>query len=93
MTTKLQVQRLSGSVGAEISGINLLESLDDRNNPAYPQNLVTTWRDIFRDQPLDSAAFLAFAERFNDVIEYPFDQGAARLSADHSCVENAPRTA
>lgn len=75
MTTKLQVQRLSGSVGAEISGINLLESLDDETILHIRKIWLQHGVIFFRDQPLDSAAFLAFAERFGDVIEYPFVKG------------------
>ena len=75
MTTKIQVQPLSGSIGAEISGINLLEPPDD----ATIQSIRNIWLQhgviFFRDQPLESAAFLAFAKRFGEVIEYPFVQG------------------
>ena len=75
MTTKLQVQPLSGSVGAEISGINLLESPDDETIQRIRKIWLQHGVIFFRDQPLDSAAFLAFAERFGEVIEYPFVKG------------------
>jgi len=70
-----EVRPLSGSVGAEILGIDL------GNEPGH--NVIAairqTWLEhgvvFFRDQDLPPAKFLAFAKRFGDVIEYPFIKG------------------
>lgn len=75
MTTTFHVQPLSGSVGAEISGIDLLEPLDDDTIARIRQIWLQYGVIFFRDQPLSSAAFMAFAERFGEVIEYPFVKG------------------
>ena len=75
MTTTFQVQPLSGSVGAEISGINLLAPLDDDTIARIRRVWLQHGVIFFRDQPLDSAAFMAFAQRFGEVIEYPFVKG------------------
>ena len=75
MTTTFQVQPLSGSVGAEISGINLLAPLDDDTIARIRRVWLQHGVIFFRDQPLDSAALMAFAERFGEVVEYPFVKG------------------
>ncbi len=75
MSTKLIVKPLTRSVGAEIHGVNLLEPVSD----AVIAEIRKIWLDhgviFFRDQPLDSAAYLAFAQRFGEVVEYPFVKG------------------
>lgn len=71
----LDVRPLAGAIGAEIHGVDLVNDLSDE--------LVQAIRDVwlqygvifFRDQPLEPAAFQAFAEQFGDVIEYPFVKG------------------
>ncbi len=75
MSTKLIVKPLTRSVGAEIHGVNLLEPVSD----ALIAEIRKIWLEhgviFFRDQPLDSAAYLAFARRFGEVVEYPFVKG------------------
>ncbi len=75
MSTKLIVKPLTRSVGAEIHGVNLLEPVSD----ALIAEIRKIWLELgvifFRDQPLDSAAYLAFARRFGEVVEYPFVKG------------------
>ena len=75
MTTTFQVQPLSGSVGAEISGLDLLAPLDDDTIAAIRRVWLQHGVIFFREQPLDSAAFMAFARRFGEIIEYPFVKG------------------
>ena len=70
-----QVRRLSGSIGAEISGIDLAsEACDDAIGEIrkiwLAHNVI-----FFRDQDLPPAKFLAFAKRFGEVVEYPFIKG------------------
>ena len=75
MSRQLIVKPLTNAVGAEIHGVNLLEPVDD----AMINQIRSVWLEhgvvFFRDQPLDSSAFLAFARRFGEVIEYPFVKG------------------
>lgn len=75
MSTNLIVKPLTRSVGAEIHGVNLLEPVSD----ALIAEIRKIWLEhgviFFRDQPLDAAAYLAFAKRFGEVVEYPFVKG------------------
>lgn len=75
MSTKLIIKPLSGAVGAEIHGVNLLEPVSD----ALIAEIRQIWLDhgviFFRDQPLEPADYLAFARRFGEVVEYPFVKG------------------
>jgi alpha-ketoglutarate-dependent taurine dioxygenase len=69
------VRRLSGSIGAEILGIDL-SSPPGHNVVAAIRR---AWLDhgviFFRDQKLPPAQFLAFAKLFGKVVEYPFIKG------------------
>lgn len=73
--TQLEVRPLSRAVGAEILGINLLGPVSDAQiaeiRKIWLQNSVV----FFREQPLDPGAFQAFAQRFGEIIEYPFVKG------------------
>ena len=73
--TQLEVRPLSRAVGAEILGINLLEPVTDAQiaeiRKIWLQNSVV----FFREQPLEPGAFQAFAQRFGEIIEYPFVKG------------------
>ena len=73
--TQLEVRPLSRAVGAEILGINLLEPVSDAQiaeiRKIWLQNSVV----FFREQPLEPGAFQAFAQRFGEIIEYPFVKG------------------
>ena len=73
--TKLQIKPVSGAIGAEIHGVDLLNDTSD--------DLIQTVRQIwleygvvfFRDQNLDPDAFIRLAQRFGEIIEYPFVKG------------------
>ena len=73
--TKLGVQRIAGALGAEISGVDLREPIDD----ALMSRIRAIWLEhlviFFRDQALTTGQFLAFARRIGQVIEYPFVKG------------------
>lgn len=75
MNTQLIVKPLSRSVGAEIHGINLLEPVSEQLIAEIRKIWLEHGVIFFRDQPLDSAAYLAFARRFGEVVEYPFVKG------------------
>ena len=71
----LDVRPIAGALGAEIHGVDLARDLDDSTvaaiRAAWLEHLVV----FFRDQSLDTDAFLAFARSIGDPIEYPFVQG------------------
>jgi taurine dioxygenase len=70
-----QVRRLSGSIGAEISGVDLASETSD----AAISEIRKIWLEhnvvFFRDQELPPARLLALAKRFGQVVEYPFIKG------------------
>jgi taurine dioxygenase len=69
------VRRLSGAIGAEISGIDL----DAEPGHNVIAEIRQVWLDhgviFFRDQDMPPAKFLSFAKRFGEVVEYPFIKG------------------
>ena len=71
----IEVHRIAGALGAEISGVDLARDLDD----ATVAEIRRVWLDncvvFFRNQDLPPARFLALAKRFGEPIEYPFLKG------------------
>jgi taurine dioxygenase len=70
-----KVRRLSGSIGAEILGIDLASEPADNAIGEIRQVWLEHNVIFFRDQDLPPAKFLAFAKRFGEVVEYPFIKG------------------
>jgi taurine dioxygenase len=75
MTDSIQIRRVAGAVGAEISGIDLIAGVSDTTIAAIRQAWLEHGVLFFRNQPLEPGAFQAFAERFGEVVEYPFVKG------------------
>jgi alpha-ketoglutarate-dependent taurine dioxygenase len=71
------VQRISGALGAEITGLDLAKPLADAEFGALKQ----AWLDhlvlFFRGQHLTPAQFMAFARRFGEPVDYPMVKGLA----------------
>src|SRR5215469_11666052 len=71
----LEVRRLSGAIGAEISGVDLTDGASDdligELRALWLEHLVL----FFRGQTLPPKEFLAFASRFGEPMEYPFLKG------------------
>jgi alpha-ketoglutarate-dependent taurine dioxygenase len=71
---RITVTPIAGALGAEIGGVDL-NALDDETTAeiraAWLRHLVV----FFRDQDLGSDAFVAFARRVGEPIEYPFVRG------------------
>ena len=71
----IQVAPIAGALGAEIGGVDLASDFDDPTvaeiRRAWLQHLVV----FFRGQELSPAAFLAFARRIGEPVEYPFVKG------------------
>ncbi len=73
--TQLEVRPLSRAVGAEILGINLLNPVSDVQIAEIRKIWLQHSVVFFREQPLEPGAFQAFAQRFGEIIEYPFVKG------------------
>src|SRR5229473_2581225 len=71
----LQINPPAGAIGAEISGIDLADEIDDDTIGAIRRAWLDHLVIFFRDQDLPPARFLALARRFGRPIEYPFVQG------------------
>jgi taurine dioxygenase len=71
----LDIRPLSGTLGAEILGIDLAHEVSEETiaaiRAAWLEHLVI----FFRDQTLPPAQFLNVARRFGDPVEYPFVKG------------------
>lgn len=71
----MQIKRIAGALGAEISGVDLTQPL----TPALAQDI----RQVFlsagviflRHQALSSEQFMAFAHAMGEPVEYPFVKG------------------
>jgi taurine dioxygenase len=70
----LTVTPIAGALGAEI-GVNLSDDLPDATIADIRRAWLAHGVVFFRDQNLPPDRFLAFAQRFGEVIEYPFVRG------------------
>ncbi|KXL48178.1 hypothetical protein M433DRAFT_104707 [Acidomyces richmondensis BFW] len=70
----IQIQRIAGSIGAEISNIDL-RSLDDLTIYQIRRALLDYKVIFFRKQDLSPQQFLEFANKFGHPVEYPFIKG------------------
>jgi alpha-ketoglutarate-dependent taurine dioxygenase len=71
----LVVQRIAGALGAEITGVDLAAPPSDETIAAIRRAWLEHLVVFFRDQTLEPAAFLAFAQRIGEPVEYPFVAG------------------
>ena len=71
----IEVQKIAGAIGAEISGVDLARDLAAGTVAAIRRALLDHLVVFFRDQELTPAQYLAFARRFGEPIEYPFVKG------------------
>jgi len=71
----VEYKRISGALGAEVSGVNLAKPLSKPDlaelRKLWLEHLVL----FFRDQPLTPAQFMAFAEQLGEPVEYPMVTG------------------
>jgi len=70
----LDVQPVAGSIGAEISGVDLA-ALDNNAFDEIYRAFVEYQAIIIRDQTLSSDDFLAFAKRWGDIHTHPYMKG------------------
>jgi taurine dioxygenase len=71
----ISVEPIAGALGAEITGVDLAKPLGDETVAAIRRAWLAHGVTFFHDQDLPPAAFLAFARRFGEPIEYPFVKG------------------
>jgi taurine dioxygenase len=71
----ISVNRISGALGAEISGVDLAENLDDAVIGEIRRALVDNQVIFFRDQHLTPDQHLAFGRRFGELQIHDFVEG------------------
>ena len=71
----MKVQPISGSLGAEISGVDLSLGLSPDQAHDIRKVLLQYLVIFFRDQHLSTAQYMAFAQAMGKPIEYPFVKG------------------
>src|ERR1700688_1529875 len=71
----ISVNPISGALGAEISGVDLSQKLDDGVIGEIRQALVDNCVIFFRNQKLTPAQHLAFGRRFGDLQIHDFVEG------------------
>jgi len=74
-TRSLEVHKIAGALGAEISGVDLARDLDDTTVAEIRRIWLDNCVVFFRNQELPPARFLDLAKRFGEPIEYPFLKG------------------
>lgn len=73
----LEIRRVAGALGAEISGVDLSGPLADETIAAIRQALVEHQVIFFRDQTLTPEQQLAFGRRFGPLNIHPYVKGMA----------------
>ena len=71
----MKVQKIAGSLGAEISGVDLSMGVTDALAKDIRQVFLEHLVIFFRDQQLTTAQFMAFAQSMGQPVEYPFVKG------------------
>ena len=69
---RLRFRRISGSLGAEVSGVDLSNGIDDRTVAAIRAGLLEHLVLVFRDQSLEPGSLAAFARRFGALNRHPY---------------------
>jgi taurine dioxygenase len=75
--TSLNIRRVAGALGAEISGVDLAQDLPDVTIAAVRQALLDHQVIFFRDQALTPAQQVAFGRRFGPLNIHPYVAGMA----------------
>ena len=71
----MEVERISGALGAKIHGVSLKEELPGKTVADIRRAFLEHGVIFFHDQSLSPAQFMAFARRMGKPIEYPFVRG------------------
>jgi taurine dioxygenase len=72
MPTPISVKQLTGSIGAEIKGVDLKHPLDDTSFSIIHQAFLDHCVLVFRGQSLDPPAQMTFARRWGEVLDAPY---------------------
>lgn len=75
--TPIEIHPIAGALGAEISGVDVAQDLDDATVGAIRQALLDYGVIFFRDQTLDVTAHKAFTRRFGDSYIHPNYKGVS----------------
>ena len=73
----IETHRIAGSLGAEVSGVDLSEDLTDDVLAEIRAALLDNCVIFFRDQRLTPEQQLRFARRWGEIHLHPFMQGMA----------------
>ncbi|MYZ44000.1 TauD/TfdA dioxygenase family protein [Schauerella aestuarii] len=71
----MQVKKIAGALGAEITGLDLTQGLSAEQAAGVRQVLLDHQVIFLKRQPLTPSQFLAFAKAMGEPIEYPFVKG------------------
>lgn len=71
----IRARKLSGALGAELSGVDLSRPLDKAAAADIRRLFLEHQVIFFRDQPLTPAQYMAFAQAFGEPVEYPLVKG------------------
>ena len=77
MYRHLDVQKIAGSLGAEVRGVDLSQTVSDEVLAEIRAALLDNLVIAIRDQDLTPEQQLAFARRWGDIHLHPFMQGMA----------------
>jgi len=77
MSQSLNIRRVAGALGAEISGVDLSKPLGDDTVAAIREALTQHQVIFFRDQDLTPAQQVAFGRRFGPLNIHPYVAGMA----------------
>lgn len=76
----MQIKKIAGALGAEISGVDLSQGISARLAADIRQVFLEHQVIFLRHQDLTPAQFLAFAQAMGQPIEYPFVKGIEGFS-------------
>ncbi len=71
----IEARRISGALGAEISGVDLARPLSSAEFAEIKRLWLEHLVIFFKHQKLSEKQYMAFAERFGEPVEYPFVKG------------------
>lgn len=73
----MRIKKISGALGAELSGVDLAAGLDAAGAAEVRQALLDHGVIFLRRQPLTPSQFLRFARTMGEPVDYPFVKGLA----------------
>ena len=73
--TQLELRPISGALGVEVYGINLVQSLNSADVKNIRKALLDHLVIFFRNQFITPSQQLLFAKHFGELVEYPLVKG------------------